>query len=159
MPAVAQRKLVLDDRPTLVLATVSSARHYLPGHDEDDILALIEEFGFIAFAWNIALTKTASREIRIFPGCLEWYARTHGRGQYSRTEDQVFADLLAPIRQDFIKGKTLGLILNCSGTHIINLIEARLLTLQSGTSWSAGRNGTPLITVASAKQFLTSRRL
>lgn len=159
MPATLQRKLVLDDKPSVVLATVETARQLLVGHDEDDILSLIEE-GFLAYAWNIALSTHAARDPRIFPDCIAWYARTMGKGTYTRTDDQVLAELLKTNGdKPFIKGTTVRLILNCSSTHLINLVEAKQLALQPGTSYQRGPTGTPLVTVASFRQFLRSRRL
>lgn len=167
MPAATtQRKLVLDDQPTLVLAGIDTARLYLAGHDEDDVLCLIEE-GFIAHAWNIALSNSdeTRREIRIWPDCITWYSRTQGKGQYPKTEAQVFDQLFAhrqselPAAQRHITSTRLRLILNCSSTHIISLIESKQLSVLPGTSWSTGPNGAALVTLNSITAFLKSRRL
>lgn len=155
-----QRKFVLDDRPAIVLATIDAARHSLPGHDEDDIISLIEE-GFLAFGWNIALReKDAAREVRIFPDCMAWYSRSLGNGSYERTTDDVLAALLKQNGdKPFIRGSVLRLILNCSSTHLIRLVDAKLLSLLPDTDYGRGPSGTPMVTVASVRSFLKARRM
>lgn len=155
-----QRKLVLDDLPTLALATIETARHALPGHDEDDIIALIEE-GFIAFAWNIALSTSAAREIRIWPACIDHYKRNLGHRPFEADESIVTSDLVKAAVGDkpFATGSTLRLVLNCSSTHIINLIDHKRLAIQAGTKIERGPAGSPVITLSSLKTFLTSRRI
>lgn len=163
MPATLQRKLVIKDQPTLVLATIDAARLQLPGHDEDDILGLIDE-GFLAFAWNIALSHSddSRREIRIWPDCIDWYAKAQGKGQYSRTQAQVL-NTLAParpgVRQDFVTSRRLRLLFNCGSTHIFNLIASKQLAVLPGTSWNTGPNGAAIIGLASVHRFLQSRRI
>ena len=154
-----QRKLVLDDAPTLALSTVETARHDIPGHDEDDIKALWEE-GHLLYAWNIALGTAI--EARILPDCIAHYKRTLGSRTYPRTDDQVTADLLGAMHatnKPCITVRTLRLLLNCSGTQLYNLIDAKILKVQPGTTWSPGPNGSALVTVESFKQFLITRRL
>ena len=155
----SQRKLVLDDKPTLALATVETARLQLPGHDEDDIKALWEE-GMLLYAWNIGLGEAI--EARILPDSIDHYKRTLGSRKDDRTPAQVTASLLRALRADHkpvISARDLRLLLNCSSTQIYNLIEKRTLTTQPGTSWTTGPNGSALITVESFKQFLTNRRI
>lgn len=152
-----QRKLILDD-VSLVLATVETARHQLPGHDEDDIIALIEE-GDLLYAWNIGLG--GSREVRIFPDCLTHYRTSPGKAwKFPKTETQVIADLLGVnVEKPFIRSSTLRLILNCSSTHIINLVQSQSLRVLPNTTWGRGPSGSALITTTSLKQFLVERRL
>lgn len=158
-PCAHQRKFVLDDKPSVILATIAMARAQLPGHDEDDVISLIDE-GFLLFAWNIALREDASREVRIHPDCLNWYVRTHGKGAFPFAEEDVASGLLKRNGdKPFIRGSVLRLILNCSSAHIINLVEAKLLKLVPDTEYHPGPLGTPLITVSSLKSFLKSRRL
>jgi hypothetical protein len=155
-----QRKLVLDDAPPLSLATIETARHELPGHDEDDIVALIEE-GFIAFAWNIALSTSGARETRIWPACIDHYKRTLGRLPFDAPESVVISDLVRAVAGDkpFVLGSKLRLALNCSSTHIINLIGSKQLILMPGVAFRRGPGGSPLITVPSLQQFLSSSLL
>ena len=157
--SVSQRKLVLDDRPTLALATVETARQSLPGHDEDDIKALWED-GTILYAWNIGLGTAV--EARIFPDCIEHYKLTRGKKAYLLTDDQVARELLRAMRvqhKPFAPVSAIRLLLNCSSTQVSNLIEAKLLKVQSGTTWTTGPNGSALVSVESFKTFLEQRRL
>lgn len=157
--SVSQRKLVLDDRPTLILATVAAARQSLPGHDEDDIKALWEE-GQLLYAWNIGLGE--SIEARIFPDCIEHYKRTLGARPNPCTDRQVVEALLKSMHAEnkpCVSARSIRLLLNCSSTQIYNLLDAKLLKIQPGTNWQTGPNGSALITVDSFKQFLISKRL
>ena len=157
--AIQQRKLVLNDRPTLALATVETARQALPGHDEDDIKALWEE-GFLLYAWNIGLGEAI--EARILPDCIEHYQRTLGSRPDPRTETQVTAALLKAMRVEhkpYVPVSAVRLLLNCSSTQVYNLIEAKLLKVQPGTTWTTGPNGSALVSVESFKTFLQTRRL
>jgi hypothetical protein len=170
---ILQRKLVLDDSPTLVLATVEVARLHLPGRDEDDIAALIDD-GFLA-AWDISTAGhrpsgdegQKRREVRLFPDCIAWYARTRGKSPYPKTESQILSELLAPTRsalapngeKPFMPSTKLRLLLNCSSTLIIELILAKQLSVVPGTSWTTGPNGAAQITISSITSFLKSRRL
>jgi hypothetical protein len=154
-----QRKLVLDDRPTLALATVETARQLLPGHDEDDIKALWEE-GHILYAWNIGLGEAI--EARLLPDSIDYYKRTLGSRPDPRTEPQVTAALIRALRVEskpIVTIRSLRLLLNCSSTQLYNLLDAKLLKIQPGTTWQTGPNGSALITVESFKQFLITRRL
>lgn len=164
MPAVApqsaQRKLVLDDSPALVLATVSDARAALPGHDEDDILALIED-GSLPFAWDIALRPGKSaREFRLYPACVEHYRRTGGSRPYPDAArfDAVIVRLLGHhAGKPFLTSNTLRLLLNCGPTHIINLIDAGALKQMPGTVYRRGPNGAALVESYSFVRFLETR--
>ena len=153
-----QRKIILDDPPAIILASVDSAREKIRGLDEDDILAMIED-GQLAWAWNIGLGE--ARYIRIYPACIEHYKKTGGsRPQAVVDLDLVITTLLAQHRgKPWIKSTTLALILNCGSTHIINLIEAKALSIVPGTTWGTGPTGAALVTPASFKQFLIARRL
>jgi len=150
-----QRKLILPgETTTLVLSTVETARAQLPGHDEDDILAMIED-GQLEYAWNIGLG--ASRTIRIYPACIDHYLRTGGTRPFRGTcSDHIRRSLGG---KPFTTGTRLALLLNCGGTHVINLVEADALCLQPGTAWSPGPHGSPLITMQSIEQFFAQRRI
>jgi hypothetical protein len=154
-----QRKLVLDDRPTLALATVETARQILPGHDEDDIKALWEE-GLLLYAWNIGLGTAI--EARILPDSIDHYKRTHGDQDDPRTEPQVITSLFRAMRVEHkptVEASAVRLLLNCSSTQVYNLIAANLLKIQPGTTWTRGPNGSALITLDTFQTFLRTRRL
>jgi hypothetical protein len=153
----AQRKLVLNDPTLLVLSTVHDARAQLPGHDEDDILALIEE-GQIPWAWNIALkSQNAAREIRIWPDCIAHYRNTGGQRPYRSAEPELNRILLDG--KPFVNGSRLKLIFNCGATHIINLVDSKQLRVMPGTKYHRGPNGSPAIEAQSLLNFLNSRLL
>jgi len=150
--------MMLGDTPLLILATVEDARRQLPGHDEDDILALIEE-GRIDHAWNIAVHLDTAREIRIWPDSIT-RALQPSTCNLQPVRSPVESIMhIATGDKPFARGKILALVFNCSRSHIINLVEARQLAMQPGTSYERGPNGTPLITLSSLKHFLTSRRI
>jgi hypothetical protein len=159
-PAKAlQRKLVLNDSATLVLATIETARLMLPGHDEDDILSLIQE-GALPWTWNIALDPSnTAREIRILPDCIDHYARTGGSRQFGlRNLNFLIAHRLLPeTHKPFVLSTRLRLLFNCSATHITNLVDANILEELAGTKYRRGPNGAACITRASATKFLEQR--
>jgi hypothetical protein len=160
-PKQTQRKMLLDDRPTLALATVETARHALPGHDEDDILALVEE-GQLLYAWNIAACgDEGRRELRIYPECIE-HLKNHPKKGYPKTEHQVAAAIRTACKggdKPFVTGRALRLVLNCGINLITDLLNAKALSVLPGTSWTTGPNGSALITVESLEQFLKERRV
>jgi hypothetical protein len=146
---------------------ISAARVELPGHDEDDILALIDD-GLLLHAWNIATVANSEkkrREIRIFPACVDYYKRTQKKGfplSAGQALTQLFGrplDVIKPGEKPFVTSKRLSLLLNCGTTHIIGLIETKQLSVLPGTSWGTGPNGAALITLASIHQFFKTRAL
>jgi hypothetical protein len=161
-PSTGQRKLVLDDQLYRPLITIESARSSLPGHDEDDIIALIDE-GFIPWAWNIALKPgRMARELRLLPECVEHYRRTYGsRGvaidAHLTSIDRVIAHLLKFHDKPFILSTDIRLILNCGSTHVTNLVDAKVLKQLPGTDYRRGPNGAACVTRESLEQFLTAR--
>lgn len=189
LPSVksTQKKLVLNDAPSLVLLTIDAARALLPGHDEDDILSLVED-RFVPFAWDISLRPgTTARELRLFPACIEHYARTGGSRPFSfdgltlpqisestnrrafrqalqesdfmfgQLTQRVLAALLQGHTKPFISGNTLRLLLNCGSTHLTNLIDAGALRQLPGTEYRRGPHGAALLDRDSVLQFLQSR--
>jgi hypothetical protein len=154
-----QRKMVLPGEAlSLVLMTIEAARATIPGHDEDDIIALVEE-GAILFAWNIALGE--SREVRLYPDSVAHFASSGGHRPFPRTDNQVICHLLAQLTggKPFTTGKRLALLLNCSSSHITNLIQAKRLALMPGTTYGPGKDGSPLITDFSVKKFFADTRI
>jgi hypothetical protein len=150
------------------MTTVAGARDRLPGHDEDDVLALIEETGGLTWAWSIGLSYT--REIRILTKCVEHFAKT-GKG-LDWTFERVLKEVLRGYKKPFITGTRLQIILNCSSTHIMNLLNSELRTSDAkhwtpnselrivpGTSWTTGPQGSPLIVTATFVEFLKARAM
>src|SRR5262245_55157390 len=87
VPAALQRQLPVADPRLRVLVTVNGAREReaFRGHDEDDILWLIENGYVVAFDISLRAGKGdgspgsgPARELRIFPDSLDYYARTNG---------------------------------------------------------------------------------
>jgi hypothetical protein len=166
MPATTlQRKLVLDDAPTLVLATIAHARLQLPGHDEDDILALIQE-GALLWSWNIALRpKVSAAEYRIWPDCITHYKATSGSRPYGQLAGQpktieALVDQLVP-EKPFLWSTTIRLLLNCGPEHVTNLIDAKCLKClpltTGGALYRRGPGGAACIKRESFIQFLKTR--
>jgi hypothetical protein len=174
-----QTKIVLPGECGLcAMTTVAGARDRLPGHDEDDVLALIEETGGLTWAWNIgrvngetphAAGLGIAREIRILTKCVEHFAKT-GKG-LDWTFERVLKEVLRGYKKPFITGTRLQIILNCSSTHIMNLLNSELRTpnaahrtpnselrLVPGTSWTTGPAGSPLIVTESFIEFLKARQ-
>jgi hypothetical protein len=159
--AATQRKIVLPGELTLcAMTTVAGARDRLPGHNEDDVLALIEETGGLTWAWNIGLIPSrgsAAREIRILTKCIEHFVST-GKG-LDWTFEQVLRRVLRGFNKPFITGTRLQIIMNCSSTHVINLIVDGALRVVPGTSWNEGPAGSPLVVTESFVRFLEARKI
>ena len=160
MTATLQRKLPLADATLCPVLTISGVRSELPGHDEDDVLALIEE-GALEFAWNIALRvgDGIRREPIVLKKCVAHYLASGGARPLNWTDARAFKEFFNGDEKPFIYGTTLKLLWNCSGTHIIALIEARELKVQPGTTWDRGPGNSPVITRASVEGFLKRRRM
>lgn len=157
--SAAQLPLPIRSAAPVVLASISGARQTLREHnlDEDDILALIDD-GTLFPAWNIAVSPDSDREIRIWPTTIDRYAA--GSHTLGIDEAVVIDQLLAPFAsKPFATATQLRTLLNCSGTHIQNLIRAAQLTLQPDTTVSRGPYGVALITIGSIRTFLTTRLL
>jgi hypothetical protein len=156
MPAQPQFSLP-DEKPTEVLWEISTARTHLLGENEDSILELIE-VGFVLWAWNIG--RIGSREVRIWPSSVGHYKVTWGSRLETTTEAQILTAIHAALGgKPFTTGDRLRLVLNCSSSHVTNLLKAKLLTPVPGTKWGPGPTGSAIITWASVEQFLKSRRL
>jgi hypothetical protein len=154
----AQPQLPIRDprhRPTV---GIEGAKH-LVDVSEDELLALIED-GRVSHAWHIGL-GSLHREVRILRRSLDNYlARLDGAKVTDPTDFEALTLLLPPGHtKPFLTGTDIQRALNCVSTHVINLIEARALVLQPGTSWTTGPAGSPLVTVSSFAQFLKTRRL
>lgn len=159
MTAMLQRKFPLADKTLCPVLDIAGARSALPGHDEDDVLALIED-GSLEWAWNIALVvgEGIRKEPRILKVCVENYLSTAGSRPLNWSEARAFREFLRGDKP-FVYGTELRLLWNCSSTHIIALIEAKELKVQPGTTWDRGPGNSPLITRASVEGFLKRRRM
>ena len=156
MTAALQRKLPLTDASLCTLLDIGGVRAELPGHDEDDVLALIED-GYIGVAFDIGLQ--ARREIRVWRKAVEFFKTTGGSRRMPVEWPVVIREILCGYDKPVIPGTRVKLLLNCSSTHVINLVEDRQLLLQPGTSWDVGRGNTPQITLTSFKDALKHWRI
>lgn len=151
-----QKKMILPGETTrCVMLDIRGVRSRLAGHDEDDILALIEQDGLLPWAWNIGLGN--AREIRILSNCVNHYAATGKRIKVSWRE--VLAEIFIGISKPFITGKEARLILNCSSTQISNFLTTTPPELKplAGTNWTTGPRGSALISCESFADFLLRR--
>ncbi len=156
MTASLQRKLPLADASLCTLLDIGGVRAELPGHDEDDVLALIED-GFIGVAFDIGLQ--ARREIRVWRKSVDLFRATGGSRRVNHDWSQVVREILCGWDKPAIPGTRVKLLLNCSSTHVIHLVEDRQLQLMPGTSWDVGRGNTPQISVSSFKDALKHWRI
>lgn len=151
-----QRKMILPgEAARCVLLDIRGVRSKLPGHDEDDILALIEQDGSLPWAWNIGLGT--AREIRVLSSCVAHYATTGKRIKVQWRD--VLAEIFTGITKPYLTGKEARLILNCSSTQISNFLNAAPPELKpmAGTHWTTGPKGSAMIGTESFAEFLTRR--
>jgi hypothetical protein len=154
MISAPQRKMILPGEATrCVLLDIRGVRCRLPGHDEDDVLALIEQDGVLPWAWNIGLGT--AREIRVLASCVDHYAETGKRIKLPWRD--VLAEIFIGITKPFISGKEARMILNCSSTQISNFLNASELKPLAGTNWTTGPKGSAIISCESFAEFLASR--
>jgi hypothetical protein len=148
----------------LVLDTTESARTRLPGHDEDDILHLIESGG-IAFAWDISAADSDSdrhiREIRIYPPCVEHYLQCGGHRPFPRFDHQVITHLVNIVAEGkpFTTAEKFSLLLNCGTELIYRLIAQNRVRVLPNTTWRRGRGGSALLDAHSLKKFFGDARV
>lgn len=160
MSSSSQRALDLrnDDGSRLTyrlpMTSIDGAKPLL-GLNEDEIMALIED-GKIRWAWDLACQSEHARFVRILNRSLVCYEKPF-LGQ-PETLDGVLELILPPSSKitGRVRGTELQRACNVSSTHIINLVEAGLL---SGGDWKRGPQGSPLITRASIARFLKERTL
>ena len=142
---------------TMVLHTIQTARTRIPGHDEDAVLALIQE-GLILHAWNIGLG--VAQDIRILPASLDHYERTRGSSPDPLTADQALLSIHTALGgKPFTTGRKLKLLFNCSSSHITNLINAGRIDLLPDTQWGKGPHGSPTITWLSIAKFISTSQI
>jgi hypothetical protein len=169
MIATHQRKMILPGEEVFCpLTTISGARDRLAGHDEDDVMALIEQDKSLPWAWDIslshALRQRVTRDFGNFPPAAEVRILTQCVVHYQRTLKplawpwrEVLADVLRGYKKPFITGKIISLVLNCSSSHVINLVRAKILKVVPNTDWGTGPKGSPLIVTKSFEDFLAER--
>lgn len=151
-----QRKLLLTDETIQPLLTLESVRERLPGHDEDDVLALVEE-GAIEFAWDIGLGDR--RELRFLARSVEFCRATAGKRFLNWEDERALREVLGKWEKPFIPGTRLKLVFNCSSALILDLVTSGNLRVLPGTSWNRGPGNSPQITVESVRLFLKNRRV
>jgi hypothetical protein len=153
-----QTKMILPGEVArCVMLDIKGVRSELPGHDEDDVLALIEQTGSLPWAWNIAprVGPGIAREIRVLKSCVKTYAETGKRLklQWRDALDEIFFGCNKP----FLTGKEVKLVLNCSPSTVSNLLKATEIKPLPGTNWTTGPKGSALISCESFTDFLLRR--
>jgi len=151
------------------LLSVPTVRSLLKCH-EDFVVQLVES-GWVRFAFNIANSGAATRDLRIYHHSLQDYcAGQHLLPNYYTQDEstlwpQVLKDLIAPpLRASEAQPSThltarhLATRWVCSSTHIYDLIAAHCLEPIS-RDWKRGPNGSATILPASAEAFLRARRV
>lgn len=139
------------------MMTITGARGWLGGKDEDDILDLISHKR-IRWAFDIR-TKDAKRaEVRIFAPCVaECQQYLHGQDVPPvATEFSVVMRWILPNR-DVVRATEIKRALNTSSQHIHNLLTDGSLSAIPGTGNSV--NKTPSVTRVSVERFLKERQL
>jgi hypothetical protein len=152
-PARQTKMLLPGEKARCVMLDIKGVRSRLPGHDEDDVLALIEEDGLLPWAWNIGLGS--AREIRVLASCVDHFAATGKR--VKRPWREVLTEILFGCDKPFLSGKEIKLILCCSPTTVSNLLRAGELKPLAGTSWTTGPKGSALVSCESFTDFLLRR--
>jgi hypothetical protein len=157
MTAGAQTQLHLVVSTHQPLMTIESARGWLPGRDEDDILDLIS-LKRIAWAFDLRTAGAVRCEVRIFAPCVpECVCFLNGLAvPQSYTFDNVIFWLF-PHKREYLGATELKRAFNTSSTHIHNLIRDRLIHTVPGTGDNINR--TPTVTRQSVTAFLKERQL
>jgi hypothetical protein len=152
---------------------------------EDEILELLEVQGAL-IAFDIASPGAKRRDLRILTQSVTEYLQAGKSPCYhtmlppAEAVDIVLASLKPELNtlssvasaakedqlpggrpqvRPWLTGNEIQRLLQCGSTHLINLVEARLLKLLPGTDYQRGPGGTPKILRASFVQFLQERLL
>ena len=150
-----QRKLVLPVETLCVLLTTGAVRAELTMLDEDDVLAAVLDHT-LSPAFDLGLE--ARRDLRITRSALDFYRQTLGSRRRRISDREMFEELLkGHDGKPWIAGERVRFILNCSSTHLINLIDGGDLGQMPGTSYRRGPNGSAQIPLASFKDFMKRR--
>lgn len=139
--------------PLVTLDTAVVALAPLRIHDEDQVLALIED-GSLSWAWDIRSPGSERREVRIFWRCLiAWRLQQQA---WLGTEDSIYAEVI-PTHWQRVRATSIYRRWRCSQELVANLIAARCFTAL--TDSRRGADGSPEVTRESVIAFLKSRRL
>lgn len=159
-------------RPTMELGTAAGVLHKTcPGITEDQVRQLIERGAF--WAWNVALDPSDSRpELRLLTysvaACENVAALLEDQFAMAdpvpATGEEAVALLLShasritrSTAQPWLTGEEIKLILNIRRTHLINLVDAKVLPQMPGTQYRPGPHGYPLIARETFTAFLEAR--
>lgn len=152
--AARQTKMILPGEVSrCVMLDIKGVRSRLPGHDEDDVLALIEEDGLLPWAWNIGLGE--AREIRVLASCVDHYAATGKRAKLQWRD--VLAEIFSGINKPYLTGKEARITVCCGSNMISRLLNATEIKPMAGTNWTPGPKGSALISCESFAAFLLRR--
>jgi hypothetical protein len=156
MNAVTATKPLKFTRPLVSVWAVLSVTD-LKG--EDEVLEAVED-GRLLFAFNIASRNAKARDVRVLSDSVCAFVEGRRLANVSEEQDwQRVLRLIFPSPAPTIQAKEIALALNASSSHIIKLIEERLLRLAKGTPWFCGRGGSPRVEYQSAVDFLKARRI
>ena len=153
-----QRPLFSIER-TRALVSLETVISELVDYDEDEVLVLIFEHFALGPAWNVASRNATRRELRVLMKCVRFFKEVGGNRPQPKIARAELLDLILPgHNKPFFTGIELQAILNCKGSHVINLIEERSLAVMPGTTWQRGRGGSPVVSRASTVAFLKTRQ-
>jgi hypothetical protein len=127
---------------------------------ENEVLALIEE-GELLWAFDVRTPAAARPSVRVLYQSVEDYLagnRPSGTVASEEAEWQQVASLVFPDKPTIVNCELAGL-LNCGRQHVMDLVHAKQFRLLPGTRFHPGRNGSPQIVTASAKEWLQKRRM
>lgn len=132
---------------------------------EDEVLDLAAA-GWLVL-WNIAGPQAERREVRILARSVST-ALKHLDGELEEPPRWRWEDVLVLLGlagrdgsqvKPWLTGREVQRLLNCSSTHVINLIECRpaALRVMPGTSYRSGPGGSPAVARESVIEFLRDR--
>jgi len=153
---ITQRELPLgvrwpDRRPLVPIQTCEAILDLMC----NEMMCEIED-GRLAWAWHIESPGTARRCIRVWRECL--VRRVAGYPQPDASDVEVLSSIL-PEHRIWFTVQELRRRLTISGGHIINLIEAKALSVEADSPWHRGVGGSPRVTRSSIAAFLQRRRI
>lgn len=157
MIAAPQRKTLLNDTTLCVLLTVGGCREQLPGHDEDDVLACCLER---TLDWSFDIGRGGRRDVRVLPSALKFFKLCGGTRHRGLPWAEALEEIFRGVEdKPWIEGERARLILNCSSTHLLNLVEDGELETMPGTKWRRGPGGSPQVKREAFADFLKRRRI
>lgn len=155
-----QLKLKLNDpRYRRPMMTVDAAKGILDC-TEDEIVEWVEVQRALV-AWNIASPGAARRELRLLTRSVSEFIRDNPQRDdcyyCAICPDIAIAAVLPDHQKPWLTGLEVQRSLNCGSTHVIGLVESKLLKLMPGTNYQRGPGGSPSISRDSFVAFLKSR--